>query len=128
MFAQTKNPAFLAHVGSEAAAGAFLDGIKDGQTLNQLVPLLQAVPGTWTVEFSSAVIDWARQASDAQGANGRINWLQTVLAERLHPSTQTALSAWLDAARADENQTLQRALRNVIQQLSFRTSIDKAFA
>ncbi len=132
LFDYTQKPELLTSITrTTAAAAAFIastQGKADLTTLRRQANLLAKVPGPWLPDFSRAVVDWARRGYDGVGSQAIMNQIQAVTAERLHPSSQTTLTDWLETVRTEEHQALQRILRNLIQQLSFRTSIDKAFS
>lgn len=133
LFERSKNPALSGFIGSDGAADAFLSRIKDKTATTKVdtsknARLLQAVAAPWTLDFSNDVLHWARTANGGKGSDGRVSRIQVVLADRLHPDTQPALTDWLNSVRGEQDTALQRMLRNIIQQISFRTSIDKAFS
>jgi len=127
LFERTHNPALSTLIGDDASAAAFLNGIATSRAIHQQVSLLANVAGPWDKDFSAAVLDWGRNANNGKGAQGRMNQIQSIVADRMDPAMQDLLTNWLEEIRGDELAPLQRVLRNLIQQLSFRISIDKAF-
>lgn len=114
-------------LGADAAQAAFLASIAKGYAPTKQARMLASVPGPWTAEFSSQVLEWGRKANDGKGALSRMNQMQSTAADGLHVDSAAQLTSWLDSIRTEEDKGLERVLRNLIQQLSFRTNIDQAF-
>lgn len=149
LFAKAQDPELLPFVTPATAAEAFLARAKaheknppanpkrskDKNLVDQVVlreehklaALLSGLPGPWDVAFSTHVIGWVREAPDNNLARVRLQLSHTVLSQRLAPETQPKLEHWLDNVRGGRDKAVEQLLRELIQQLSFRTSIDKAF-
>lgn len=128
LFAKTGKLVLLSSISSDFAAQTFTDGISAKTAVATQAALLVKVDGPWDADFSRRVIRWARAGDDPKAAHGRAQRVHVVMAERLVADAVPDLEAWLESVRGDDHTALQRNLRNLIHQLSLRTSIDKAFA
>lgn len=120
----TLEPALVGLVGADQAGDLFATALKAKVSDAQRLALLAEVPVPWPPALSRRVLRWLQ---DSKNPGAAVESALHVLANGLPPSATQDLERWLAQAKLEKNQRLRRHLRNLLQQLSFRSSITEAF-
>lgn len=122
LHARTNDAGLLTLAGASTAERAFADAIgrKDANPVHQ-ARALAAIDGPWSESFSRTVVRWL-----VDGAGTRT--FTPAMAANLSAAVLPDLEVAFARHRGADDQAAARTIRNAIHHLSFRTSIDRAFA